>query len=75
VLRLFVPGNQPACIVQASVYGTVTVAEYGLQPVQSSSLSFKSGTPGYADTGVVFHFGRRKQRTGMIDTSRPIARS
>jgi hypothetical protein len=41
----------PTAAAQFSVYGTGAIAEYGLKPVNSSTLSFKSGAPGFVIGG------------------------
>ncbi len=44
---LSVVGLSPASSAQVSVYGTGAISEYGLKPANSSTLSFKSGAPGF----------------------------
>ncbi len=42
----------PSCSsAQTSVYGAVAITAYGVEPSNSSALSFKSGTPGFVVGG------------------------
>jgi hypothetical protein len=48
---LSVVGFSPRASAQLSVYGAGAVADYGVQPVNSSTFSFKSGAPGFVIGG------------------------
>ncbi|WP_263384019.1 hypothetical protein [Granulicella arctica] len=51
---------------QISVYGTGAVARYGLKPVNSSTLSFKSGAPGFV-VGAFYNFPIESRVTVGVD--------
>ena len=48
---LSILGLAPASRAQVSVYGSGAISEYALKPANSSTFSFKSGTPGFVIGG------------------------
>jgi hypothetical protein len=69
-LKLFLPATifllPIAAHAQASVYGAVAVTEYAVTPVNSSSLSFKSGTLGFV-MGAFYNFPIDSRLTAGLD--------